>query len=202
MMHAATHVPSLTPDLLPADREAAYQLWAHQHQQNAAATARTLGIPVSTVQSWVRRDGWTARLQAEREDLGRHVWAAAELALLRAVPDGIQALHKIANGEGDTRQVVTKDGEVVEVQEFVPYQARVNAVNSLLDRFGLSSIQRHQHQVQPAPVTSGFTTPAPIHHHHGSAPDLAGPLTRERAAAMTPAERQAWEQARRQRQAG
>ncbi|MDP9470062.1 MAG: hypothetical protein M3Q71_05255 [Chloroflexota bacterium] len=202
MMHAATHVPSLTPDLLPADREAAYQLWAHQHQQNAAAVARSLGIPVSTVQSWVRRDGWTARLQAEREDLGRHVWAAAELALLRAVPDGIQALHKIANGEGDTRQVVTKDGEVVEVQEFVPYQARVNAVNSLLDRFGLSSIQRHQHQVQPAPVTSGSTAPPPTHHDHGPAPDLAGPMTRERAAAMTPAERQAWEQARRQQQAG
>ncbi len=98
--------------------------------------------------------------------------------------------------------MVTKDGEVVEVQEFVPYQARVNAVNSLLDRFGLSSIQRHQHQVQPAPVTSGSTAPPPTHHDHGPAPDLAGPMTRERAAAMTPAERQAWEQARRQQQAG
>ncbi len=197
MMHATAHVPSLTPDLLPDDREAAYQLWAHQHQQNAAATARTLGIPVSTVQSWVRRDGWTARLQAEREDLGRHVWAAAELALLRAVPDGIQALHKIANGEGDTRQVVTKDGEVVEVQEFVPYQARVNAINSLLDRFGLSSIQRYQHQVNPAP---SMPTSTPTDRH--TIPLPGGSLTREQALAMTPAERQAWEQGRRQRQAG
>ncbi len=199
MTHADTHA-SLTPVLLPDDREAAYQLWAHQHQQNAAATARTLGIPVSTVQSWVRRDGWTARLQAEREDLGRHVWAAAELALLRAVPDGIQALHRIATGEGDTRQLVTKEGEVVEVQEFVPYQARVNAVNSLLDRFGLASIQHHSHTVRPSITpTPAAATPAP--NNHGMA-SPAVPLTREMAAAMTPAERQAWEEARRQRQAG
>ncbi len=191
MTHAGTHAPSLTPDLLPDEREAAFQLWAHQHQQNAAATARTLGIPVSTVQSWVRRDGWAARLQAEREDLGRHVWAAAELALLRAVPDGIQALHKIANGEGDTRQVVTKDGEMVEVIEFVPYQARVNAVNSLLDRFGLSSIQRHQHQVNPAP------SPAPANHGTDTMPTPH--LTREQALAMTHEERRQWERDHRSR---
>ena len=182
MTHAPTHPSSLTPDLLPDEREAAYQLWAHQHQQNAAATARTLGIPISTVQSWVRRDGWAARLQAEREDLGRHVWAAAEVALLRAVPDGIQALHRIATGDGDTWQVVTKDGEVVEVVEFVPYQARVNAINSLLERFGLTSIQQHRPTSQPFLTPTPATT-APAVHATGSRHPT---LTRAAIDALTP----------------
>lgn len=48
---------SLTPDVIPADRETAYLLWATTHGQNAAEVARTLGIPEPTARSWCQRDG-------------------------------------------------------------------------------------------------------------------------------------------------
>ncbi len=190
---------ALTPELLGTDRESAYQRWAYVDGQNAAETARALGLSPRTVQDWVQREGWRHRLDAERKEQTARVWSVAELALLRAVPDAIQSLARIARGDGDLRQHVTKDGEIVEVVEFVPYMARVNAVNSLLDRFGISPVQRHQHQVSTTPST---TTPAPIDHGSASDSDAPTPLTREAAARMTPEERAAWERARRQRQAG
>ncbi|MDP9357361.1 MAG: hypothetical protein M3R02_19140 [Chloroflexota bacterium] len=189
---------ALTPELLNTDREATYHHWAHVSGQNAAETARALGLSPRTVQDWAQREGWRHRLDAERKDQTARVWSVAELALLRAVPDAIQSLARIARGDGDLRQHVTKDGDVVEIVEFVPYMARVNAVNSLLDRFGLTSIQRHQHQVAPAP--SAPTHPASTGHDTTATPTT--PLTREAAARMTPEERAAWERHRRQQQAG
>ncbi len=76
----------------------------------------------------------------------------------------------------------------------IPYQAQVNAGNSLLDRFGLSSVQRHQHQVSPAP--SPAQPPAPTDHDTHAMPAT---LTREQAARMTPDERRQWEAAYRSR---
>ncbi len=208
----------LTPDVIPADRDAAYELWAYVHGQNAAATARALGLSENTVRSWCQRDGWRGRLDLEREEQTQRVRSVAELALIRVVPEVIERLHKIAMGEGDIKPVVLKDGTIVEVGQIVPPQASVNACNSLLNRFGLTAVRLHQHQVTattPAPTPTNHTTTvpdsaAPLTHDQiltmtpdqiRQAPQLP-PLTREIAAAMTPEQRQAWEEARcRQRQA-
>ncbi len=189
---APTH-RALTPELLDTDREAAYQRWAYVDGQNAAETARALGLSPRTVQDWAQREGWRHRLDAERKEQTARVWSVAELALLRAVPRVIERLERIALGQGDVKPQLTKDGELVEVEVPVPYQSQVNAANSLLDRFGLSSVQLHQHQVSTTPPT---TPPAPTDHATTSTP--ATPLTREAAAAMTPEQRQQWERARRQ----
>ncbi len=185
----------LVPDVLPSDREMAYVLWSTTHGQNAADVARELGLPETTVRSWCQRDAWRARFDQERTEQSLRVRAMADVALMRVVPRVIERLERIAMGEGDVKPNALKDGTIVEVEQIVPPQASVNACNSLLDRFGITAIRLHQHQVSTTPST----TP-PTHHDHSPAPDLDGPLTRERAAAMSPAERQAWEQARRQRQ--
>ncbi len=128
--------------------------------------------------------------------------------MLRVVPEVIDRLHKIAMGQGDTKPVVLKDGSVVDVEQVIPAQAQVNACNSLLDRFGLTAVRLHQHQVSTTPPT---TTPAPTTYDHGTDtprpfdpanPDPSLPLTREQALAMTPDQRRQWEEQRRQRQAG
>ncbi|MDP9358200.1 MAG: hypothetical protein M3Q71_20655 [Chloroflexota bacterium] len=186
----------LTPELLDTDREAVYQRWAYVDGQNAAETARALGLSPRTVQDWAQREGWRHRLDAERKEQTARVWSVAELALLRAVPRVIERLERIALGQGDVKPQLTKDGELVEVEIPIPYQAQVNAANSLLDRFGLSSVQLHQHQLAPAPTAP--TTPASTGHDTTATPTT--PLTREAAMAMTPEQRQQWELARRRRQ--
>ncbi|MDP9473260.1 MAG: hypothetical protein M3Q71_21790 [Chloroflexota bacterium] len=188
----------LTPDVIPADRQAAYELWAYVHGQNAAETARALGLSENTVRSWAARDGWRGRLDLERIEQSQRVRSVVDAALIRIVPRVIERLERIAMGEGDIKPVVLKDGSVVEVKQFIPPQASVNACNSLLDRFGLTAVRLHQHQLAPAP--SAPTPPASTDHDTTATPTT--PLTRERAAAMTPEERQQWERARWQRQAG
>ncbi len=186
----------LTPDVIPADREAAHELWAYVHGQNATATATALGIPANTVRSWANRDGWRQRYELERGERFETVRRATELALLRAIPDTIRMFHKIVNGEGDSRQTLDKEGNLVTVYDPVPYQARVNAGKELVALFNGPTTHHHHHTSDTPPA------PAPTHHDHGPAPDPDGPLTRARAAAMSPEQRQAWEQAYRQRQAG
>ncbi len=190
--------PTLTPEVIAADRETAYLLWSTVHGQNAAEVARFLGLPEPTVRSWCQRDGWRGRLELEHQEQSRRVRSVVDAALLRVVPEVIERLYRIAMGQGDTKPVLTKDGEVVEVEQIIPPQASVNAAKELLALYNGPKTHLHQHQVTPTPPAS--TTPGPA--NHGTVPDLDGPLSRERAAAMTPAERQAWEQARRQRQAG
>ncbi len=193
---------ALTPELLDTDREAAYELWAHIHGQNATATATALGIPANTVRSWANRDGWRQRYELERGERFETVRRATELALLRAIPDTITMFHKIVNGEGDSRQTLDKAGNLVTVYDPVPYQARVNAGKELVALFNGPTAHHHHHTsdttapaatpAPPAPAPSTPLDPAGI-------PDPAGPLTREQALAMTPAQRQQWEQARRSR---
>ncbi len=116
----------LTPDVIPVDREGAYQRWVHLDGQNAAATARALGLSENTVRSWAARDGWRGRLDLEREEQTQRVRSVAELALIRVVPEVIERLHKIAMGECDIKPVVLKDGSIVEVEQIVPPQVSVN----------------------------------------------------------------------------
>ncbi len=183
----------LVPDVLPSDRETAYHHWAYVSERNAAETARALGLPVRTVQDWVSRDGWKVRYDQERGDLAQRVRDTMELALIRAMPSAIQALVRIIEGDGDLRQHVTKDGEIIELEEFVPYMARVNAVKELRSMFDGPSVQYHTHTVQTQePPGNGHTT-------GGNVPPSPAPtpLTREAAAAMSPEERQQWERSRR-----
>ncbi|MDP9356103.1 MAG: hypothetical protein M3R02_12630 [Chloroflexota bacterium] len=181
----------LTPDVIPADRDAAYELWAYVHGQNATVTATALGLPANTVRSWANRDGWRQRYELERGERFETVRRATELALLRAIPDTIRMFHQVVNGQGDSRQTLDKEGNLVTVYDPVPYQARVNAGKELVALFN-GPTTHHHHHTSDTPAT-----PAPT--DHGAASTPATPLTREQALAMTPAERQAWTQARLQR---
>ena len=135
-MSDATPQLTLVPDVLDGDREAAYLVYATQADGNAAETARILGIPERTVQHWARLDGWPARLDSERSRLAAVAVRSAQLALGQALHPVVAGLVRIAIGQGDTKTVLDKRGDPVTVELPVPYQARVNAANSLLDRFG------------------------------------------------------------------
>ncbi len=135
--NASTH-PITTLVLADDRKESAYLSWAYESGQNAAEVARRLEIPPRTVQDWVKSDRWRDRLDTERKELARQVWAGAHLALSRAAGEVLSRLHRIALGHGDTKVILTRDGDPVEVELPIPYQAQVNAANSLLDRFGLT----------------------------------------------------------------
>ncbi len=185
---------ALTPDVIPGDREAAYQLWAHVHGQNAKETADALGIPANTVRSWANREGWKQRYELERGERFETVRRATELALLRAIPDTIRMFHKIVNGEGDSRQTLDKDGNLVTVYDPVPYQARVNAGKELVALFNGPTTHHHHHTADvPAPTS---TPPAPADHDTDTMPAV---LTREMAAAMSPEQRREYERQLRSR---
>ncbi len=142
MGDAAARTLSLVPEVVEDERETAFLLWAYECGQNAAETARRLGIPVRTVQDWVKIDGWRGRLDRERKEVARVAWAGAEAALSRAVDGLVNRLYRIGMGEGDTKTVLDKQGNPVTVEIPVPYQAQVNAANSLLDRVGLVAAGR------------------------------------------------------------
>ena len=129
--------PDLLPEVVDDQHEGAYVLWAWKFDGNAAEVGRALGIPARTVQRWAADGGWKGRRAAERRSLGRRAWLATELRLLGVADELIAAQIKIAKGEGDRITTLTRRGEAVEVDYPVPYQARVNAQNSLLDRMGL-----------------------------------------------------------------
>ncbi len=185
----------LVPDVLPSDRESAYTLWATVAHQNAADVARTLGIPEPTVRSWCQRDGWRSRLQLEHQEQAQRVRVVVDAALLRIIPATVERLHQIAMGRGDTKSVLTRDGEVVELEQLVPYAAQVHAAKELLALYHGPKTHHHHHTTDTtAPVA---TTPPPT--THDTTATSTTPLTREAAARMTPEERAAWERAHRQR---
>ena len=188
---------ALQPVVIPDERESAYYLWAHVHEQNARDVGRALAINDNTIRSWANRDGWRARYQQERGELADRVRSTVEVALLRAIPDGVASMARIVRGEGDLRKHVTKDGEVIEVEEFVPYAARVNAFKELKAMFEGPPTQRHTHQLTTTDPASTPPTPAT-----STQPDPFDPhvtLTREQAAALTPEQRRQLEQALRSR---
>lgn len=124
----------VVPPPPPADRkESAYLLWAYETGQDAKEAALRLGLPVRTVQDWVHRDRWRARLTDERRDSVRRAMVGTELALTRAMSGLADRLHRIAMGQGDTKTVLDKRGQPVTIELPVPYQAQVNALNSLRD---------------------------------------------------------------------
>ena len=195
-------------DVLPNDRETAYHHWAYVSDRNAAETARCLGLPVRTVQDWVTRDGWRVRYDQDRGELAQRVRDTVEVALIRAFPEVVQGFLKIFRGEGDQRQTLDKDGNLVTVYDPVPYQARVNAGKEIVALLNGPTVHLHQVNVQgqrqmgrdtPDPGSPGRGNGSPTSPHTRDLPDPSLPLTREQAAAMTPEQRHQWEAARRQR---
>ncbi len=187
--------PALTPEVVPADRESAFLLWATVAHQNAADVARTLGIPEPTVRSWCQRDGWRSRLEREHQEQTQRVRVVVDAALLRIIPETVERLHQIAMGRGDTKPVLTKDGEVVELEQLVPYAAQVHAAKELLALYHGPKTHHHHHTSDTTALAS--TTPTPT--THDTTATSTTPLTREVAARMTPEERAQWERAHRQR---
>ena len=60
-----------------------------------------------------------------------------QVELIGAVTEMVPRLRRIGNGQGDTKKVLTKKGEIVEVEIPVPYQAQVNAWGELRELAGL-----------------------------------------------------------------
>ncbi len=180
----------LTPDIVPSDRESAYYHWAWVADRNATETARALGLSPRTVQDWVSRDGWKTRYDQERGELAVRVRASVEVALLRAFPEVVQGFLKIFRGEGDSRQTLDKEGNLVTVYDAVPYQARVNAGKELVSLLGGPTTHHHHHT---ADTTAPTSTP-PALTDHGTATMPMPHLTREQVAALTPEQRRQLEQ--------
>ena len=64
------------------------------------------------------------------------------------------------DGEGGTKRVYSeKRGEVLEVDDPVPWQARVNASTALLDRFGIAPTTKHIFEQQPEAPSVATLTP-------------------------------------------
>ena len=144
------------------DHEAAYALWAWEHHQNCAAVARELGVSERAVQKWCRAERWDARLNREAEALRAELFATNKRRLTFGSVRVLEALERTALGLGD-------DGEPAPI----PWQARVNAMNSYLDRAGLAPVQRHR-------LEADEPRPRPRY-------------TREQLAAMSLEERNAYE---------
>ncbi len=104
--------------------------------------------------------------------------------------------HKIVNGEGDSRQTLDKEGNLVTVYDPVPYQARVNAGKELVALFNGPTTHHHHHTADVPASPTPVPTPHDTSHDSGTP---APTLTREQAMAMTPAERRQWEEAYRRR---
>ena len=72
-----------------ADRERAYQLWRSTAGRSYRKVSDSLGIALSTVAQWARRDGWVARAEredaAERESVRSYVGALFEAEVERSV---------------------------------------------------------------------------------------------------------------------
>ena len=153
-MTAATDSPTLRA--LPAagdddgrDWGAIYAAWAYAHGRNAARTAKAFGLPERTVQHRARVDGWAERADREAAELSADARAAVRAMLHHNAAEMVAALVKIAKGQGDTRTVLDKDGNAVEVTDPVPYQARVNAITAGLDRIGLVGASKTIIEAEP-----------------------------------------------------
>ena len=143
---------SLAPDLLDGDREAAYLVSATEADGRAAEVGRILGIPERSVQHRAKADGWAGRLDSERTRLAAVAVGAAQLARKEALHPVVAGPVRIPPGQGDTRTIVDPAGERATAEIPVPYQARVNAANPLLERTkpssGLASRWRETWQVR------------------------------------------------------
>ena len=166
-----------------AEKEAAYQLYRCVAGRSTAKVARLTGIAERTLDNWRHDHGWVTRAEQEAREAAE-LWSGALSLVVRE-----QALASVLTA------AQLRDDPAM------PPKVRLDAAIWLAGLAGYSPVAKTATlSQQMAPATS---SPTPPDASTDTMPDdLGGPMTRERAAAMTPAERQAWEQARRQRQAG
>ena len=106
-------------------------------------------MPLRSVQHHAKVDGWHERADRLAEELAADARASARVGLYAATADAVAALARIASGEGEPRTVLDRDGHAAEVTDPVPYQARVNAANSILDRVGVAAVSRTVVEAEP-----------------------------------------------------
>ncbi len=165
-----------------AEKESAYQLYRSVAGRSTAKVARLTGIAERTLDNWRHDHGWVARAEQEAREAAE-LWSGALSLVVRE-----QALASVL-----TAAQLRDDPDT-------PPKVRLDASIWLAGLAGAAPVAKTATLTQQVPTPAAPTTPAPT--DHGSASDFDAPMTRERAMAMTPAERQAWEQVRRQRQAG
>ncbi len=162
-----------------AEKEAAYQLYRSVAGRSTAKVARLTGIAERTIDNWRHDLGWTARAEQEARE-AVELWSGALSLVVRE-----QTLASVLTAAQLRDDPTT------------PPKVRLDAAIWLAGLAGYSPVAK------TATLTQQISTPVPSTGSEsgtGSMPTAS--LTREQALAMTPAERQAWEQAYRQRQAG
>ena len=118
-----------------ADRVAAYERWVALG--SLAKVASTLAIPVDTLESWCRREGWVARRQ--REDA-----LAAEMALQRAYAKVVKAVDPLIES---LLQIALSGDKEQSVQ--------LSAVKHALAIVGIAPVERRVVTGRPADADAG-----------------------------------------------
>ncbi len=170
-----------------AEKEAAYQIYRSVAGRSTAKVARLTGIAERTLDNWRHDHGWSARAEQEAREAAE-LWSGALSLVVRE-----QALASVL-----TAAQLRDDPET-------PPKVRLDASIWLAGLAGAVPLTKTAVVTQQVPAPSVPATPAPPAPAPSTPLDPAGipdpslPLTREQALAMTPAQRQAWEQARRSR---
>ncbi len=162
-----------------AEKEAAYQLYRSVAGRSTAKVARLTGIAERTLDNWRHDWGWAARAEQEAREAAE-LWSGALSLVVRE-----QALASVLTAAQLRDDPAT------------PPKVRLDAAIWLAGLAGYSPVAKTatltQQMVVPTPP------PTSLNHRTDALPDhLGGPMTRERALAMTPEERQQWEAAYRQ----
>ncbi len=158
-----------------AEREAAYQVYRSVAGRSTAKVARLTGIAERTLDNWRHDHGWVARAEQEAREAAE-LWSGALSLVVRE-----QALASVLTAAQLRDDLTT------------PAKVRLDAAIWLAGLAGYSPVTK------TATLTQQMAVPTPPNHRTDALPDhLGGPMTRERASAMTPEERQQWEAAYRQ----
>ncbi len=166
-----------------AEKESAYQLYRSVAGRSTAKVARLTGIAERTLDNWRHDHGWAARAEQEAREAAE-LWSGALSLVVRE-----QALASVL-----TAAQLRDDPET-------PPKVRLDASIWLAGLAGAVPLTKTATLTQQIPTPApALRTPLPSDSSMETTSHV--PLTREAAARMTPEERQAWEQAHRQRQAG
>ncbi|MDP9367184.1 MAG: hypothetical protein M3Q03_02730 [Chloroflexota bacterium] len=175
------------------EKEAAYQIYRSVAGRSTAKTARLTGIAERTLDNWRHDHGWAARAEQEAREAAE-LWSGALSLVVRE-----QAFVSVLTAAQLRDDPAT------------PPKVRLDASIWLAGLAGAVPLTKTATLTQQVPAPAVPTTPAPTTYDHATDtprpfdpanPDPSLPLTREQALAMTPEQRQAWEQAYRQRPAG
>ncbi len=159
-----------------AEKEAAYQLYRSVAGRSTAKVARLTGIAERTLDDWRHDQGWVARAEQEAREAAE-LWSGALSLVVRE-----QALASVLTAAQLRDDPAT------------PPKVRLDAAIWLAGLAGYSPVTKAATLTQHVPAPALSSTLAESS-EHGMVRDPNAPMTRERALAMTPAERAAWEAA-------